>query len=165
MKTEIPDCHPGYGRPSRRVPARFLRRQDGVAAIEFAIFGGLLAMMLVVAGDLGMGYYSKMTVQTAAQVGAQYAVNHGFNAAAIRTAVLSATSTSGISASPDPVQFCGCPSTSTLSTVTCSTVCADGSSAGTYVRVSASRTYATIIPYPWLAANYAQQAVSTVRIK
>jgi len=137
----------------------------GTAAIEFAILGGVFSAVMVVSGDLGLAYYANMQVQTSAQVGAQFAVVHGFNATSIRNAVVNATSTTGISASPDPVQFCGCPSGTTLSSATCGTLCPDGLGAGTYARVSASRTHTTLVPYPWLPSSYAQTATSTVRIK
>ena len=140
----------------------------GTAAIEFAIIGGVFSAIVVVSGDLGLAYYANMQVQTSAQVGAQYAVNHGsstFDTVAISNAVVSATSTTGISATPAPVQFCGCPSGATLSTAVCGTTCADGTGAGTYARVSASRTHTVVVPYPWLPASYAQSATSTVRIK
>ena len=140
----------------------------GTAAIEFAIIGGVFSALVVVSGDIGLAYYANMQVQTAAQVGAQYAVNHGksaFDANAISTAVLSATSTTGITASPAPVEFCACPSGTTLSGATCGTTCADGTGAGTYARVSASRTHTVVVPYPWLPASYAQTATSTVRTK
>ena len=140
----------------------------GTAGIEFAIIGGVFSAMMVVSGDLGLAYYANMQVQTAAQVGAQYAVVNGskaFNSTAISNAVASATSTTGISATPAPVQFCGCPSGTTLSTATCGTVCADGTGTGTYVRVSAARTYTTLIAYPGLPSSFAQSATSTVRTK
>jgi Flp pilus assembly protein TadG len=141
----------------------------GAAAIEFAIIGGVFSAMMVVSGDIGLAYYANMQVQTAAQVGAQYAVNHGksatFDANAISNAVLSATSTTGITATPAPVEFCACPSGTTLTTAACGSVCADGTGAGTYARVSASRTHTVVVPYPWLPASYAQTASSTVRTK
>jgi Flp pilus assembly protein TadG len=149
----------------RRTWRRMLHCMRGAAAIEFAIIGGMFSAMAVVSGDLGLAYYANMQVQTSAQVGAQYAVIHGYNATAISNAVLNATSTTGISATPAPVQFCGCPSGSTLSTATCGTVCPDGTGAGTYARVSASRTHTTVVPYPWLPASYAQTSTATVRIK
>jgi Flp pilus assembly protein TadG len=150
-----------------RIRRGFLHCTCGAAAIEFAIIGGVFSAILVVSGDIGLAYYANMQVQTAAQVGAQYAVNHGgstFNASAISNAVLNATSTTGIAASPAPVQFCGCPGTS-VSTATCGTVCADGTGAGTYVTVSASRTHTVVVPYPWLPPNYVQTSTATVRIK
>ena len=152
----------------RRVWRRILDCTSGAAAIEFAVIGGVFSAMMVVSGDLGLAYYAKMQVQTSAQVGAQYAAVHGgsaYNATAISNAVINATSTTGITATPAPVQFCGCPSGTTLSTATCGTVCTDGTGAGTYVRVSAARTHTVVVPYPWLPASYAQTATSTVRIK
>lgn len=152
----------------RRGWRRFLNCAGGTAAIEFAIIGGVFSAAMVVSGDLGLAYYANMQVQTSAQVGAQYAVNHGataFDSTAISNAVVNATSTSGITATPAPVQFCGCPSGTTLSTVTCGSVCADGTGAGTYARVSASRTHTVVVPYPWLPASYAQTSSATVRIK
>ena len=140
----------------------------GTAAIEFAIVGGVFSAMLVVSGDIGLAYYANMQVQTAAQVGAQYAVNHGktaFDASAISNAVLNATSTTGITATPAPVEFCACPSGTSLTSAACGTTCADGTGAGTYARVSASRTHTVVVPYPWLPASYAQTASSTVRTK
>ncbi len=142
-----------------------LRCGRGTAAIEFAVLGGLLSALLVVSGDLGLAYYSNMQVQTSAQVGAQYAAMRGFNSASIQNAVTSATSTTGIIASPAPAQFCGCPGASSLSNATCGTTCPDGAGVGTYVSVSATRVHTVIIPYPWLPPSYAQTATSTVRIR
>jgi len=146
----------------------FLECIGGTAAIEFATIGGVFSAMMVVSGDLGLAYYANMQVQTAAQIGAQYAVVNGakaFDATAISNAVVNATSTTGITATPAPVQFCGCPSGTTLTTATCGTVCADGTGTGTYARVSASRTHTTLIAYPGVPSSFAQTATSTVRIK
>jgi Flp pilus assembly protein TadG len=143
----------------------FWKSMGGTAAIEFAIIGGVFSAVMVVSGDIGLAYYSNMQVQTSAQVGAQFASVHGFNATAIDTAVTNATSISGITATPAPTQFCGCPSGTTLSTATCGSVCADGTGAGTYVTVSAARTHTTVVPYPWLPASFAQTSSATVRIK
>jgi len=153
--------------PFKPIPAprRYLRDECGTAAIEFAALGGLMCMLLVVGADLGMGFYSDMQVQTSAQAGAEYAAVHGFDATAVSNAVTNATSSSGITSSPAPVQFCGCPGTSGVSSVTCGTSCPDGMSAGTYATVSATRTYTTLVPYPGFPNSYVQNASSTVRIQ
>ncbi len=148
-----------------RLLRNFFQRDQGVAAIEFAIIGGVFSMVLVVSGDLGLAYYSNMQVQTSAQVGAEYAAIHGFNAPAISNAVVNATSTAGINASPDPIQFFGCPSAGGIAAAASGSTCPDGTMAATYVRASASRSYTTLIPYPGVPATYAQTATSTVRIK
>lgn len=151
-----------------RIRRGLLSCTRGAAAIEFAVIGGVFSAIFVVSGDIGLAYYARMQVQTAAQVGAQYAVNHGgstFNASAISNAVLNATSTTGITASPAPTEFCGCPSGTSLSTATCGTTCTDGTGAGTYATVTASRTHTVVVPYPWLPPTYVQTSTATVRIK
>lgn len=152
-------------RLSRIIRLQFLQRQDGAAAIEFAIVGGVFCMILVVGVDISLGYYSSMQVQTASQMGAQYAAVHGFDATKISNAVTAATSTTGISTSPAPTQFCGCASASTITTATCGTSCSDGMTAATYVQVTATRNYTPILPYAWLPASHTQTYTSTVRIK
>jgi Flp pilus assembly protein TadG len=146
-------------------PKGFAKDEGGIAAIEFAILGAVLCLMVVAVGDLGMGFYSYMQVQTSAQAGAQYAAVHGFNSTSISNAVTNATSVAGITASPAPQQFCGCVSGATVTAATCGTVCADGMSAGTYVSASAVRDYSTLISYPGFSATYHQTATSTVRIQ
>lgn len=152
----------------RLVAKEFARAQSGVAAIEFAILGAVLCLMVVAVGDLGLGFYSYMQVQTSAQSGAQYAAVHGFDATKISNAVTSATSVAGITASPAPTQFCGCPSGTGVTTVTCGSngnKCPDNTTIGTYVTASAVRDYSTLISYPGFASTYHQTATSTVRIK
>lgn len=152
---------------ARMMPAarRYLHDKSGVAAIEFAALGGVMCILLIVGADIGMGFYSDMQVQTSAQAGAEYAAVHGFDATAVSSAVSNATSSSGITSSPAPVQFCGCPGASGVSSATCGSTCADGMSAGTYVTVSATRTYTTLVPYPGFPTSYVQSATSTVRIQ
>lgn len=144
---------------------KFALAQGGAAAIEFAILGAVLSLLVVGVSDLGLGFYSNMQVQNSAQAGAEYAAVHGFNSSAITSAVTSATSVTGISAAPAPQQFCACVSGTSISTVTCGTICTNGMTAGTYVSVSAARTYSTLISYPGFSASYSQSATSTVRIQ
>jgi Flp pilus assembly protein TadG len=146
---------------------RFAKADGGAAAIEFAIMGAALCMLVVGIGDLGLGFYSYMQVQNSAQVGAEYAAVHGFNATNISTAVTNATSTTGITASPAPTKFCGCPSGTAVVAATCGTVCSAPNSmtAGTYVTASASRDYTTLMSYPGFSSTYHQTSTSTVRIQ
>lgn len=141
-----------------------LRDDDGVAAIEFGIISAALLILFLCSVDFSLAFYSNMQVQTSAQSGAEYAATHTFDATKISTAVTSATSTSGITASPAPSQFCGCPSGSGVTTATCGAHCADGSSVGNYVTVSAARTYSTIVRYPGFPASYSQATSTTVRV-
>ncbi|MCK1421167.1 pilus assembly protein [Bradyrhizobium sp. 180] len=137
----------------------------GVAAAEFGILIPVLSLMVVSVTDIGLALYRKMQVENAAQAGAQYAIARGFNASGISNAVRSATSATDITASPPPVQFCGCPTSAGVSTVTCGTVCTGGAQAGTYTTVSARATYYTIIDYQIVAATYTYSAQSTARLQ
>ena len=137
----------------------------GAAAVEFAILSTLLVLMMVAVIDLGMGLYRGIQVRNAAQAGAAYAMAKGYDASSITSAVLNATSFSQVSASPAPTQFCGCPTTAGITTVTCGSTCVGGSTSGTYVTSSAAGSYTTLINYPLFSNtfNYAIQA--TVRIQ
>ena len=136
----------------------------GTVAIEFAIIGPALVLMMACTIDLGMGISRKMQVQNSAQAGAEYAIAHGFTAS-IANAVTSATSFSGITASPAPSEFCGCPSSSGVTNVTCNSTCSSGAVAGTYVTASAQATYNTILSYPLIPNSFVFTAQSTVRIQ
>jgi Flp pilus assembly protein TadG len=137
--------------------------EDGMAAIEFGILSTVMMIFLIIAVDLGMSAYSAMQVQTSAQSGAEYAAAHTFDATAISNAVTNSTSATGISASPAPTKFCGCPSSTGVTTATCSSTCADGSIAGNYVRVTATRSYSTMISYPGMSNPLVQTTTTTVR--
>jgi len=149
--------------------ARFISGRDdgtrGAVAIEFAILAMILVVMMVCTVDLGMGFYRKKQVQNAAQAGAQYAAAKGFSESSISSAVKAATSFSGISASPAPTQFCGCPSDTGVTSISCSSTCSGGAARGTYVSVSAQGTYNTILPYPLIPNSFTLVAQSTVRIE
>jgi len=141
------------------------RGRAGAAAVEFAILSTLLVLMMVAVIDLGMGLYRGIQVRNAAQAGAAYAMAKGYNAGSITSAIQNATSFSQVSASPGPTQFCGCPTSTGITTATCGAVCAGGSTAGTYVTASATGNYTTLLHYPLFpnTFNYAIQA--TVRIQ
>ncbi|ANW05758.1 TadE/TadG family type IV pilus assembly protein [Bradyrhizobium icense] len=125
----------------------------------------LFALMVVSVTDIGLAVYRKMQVENAAQAGAQYAIVRGFNKSAISSAVIAATNSSAVSASPEPVQYCGCPTSTGVSTVSCGTVCPGGAVAGTYAKVSAQATYYTLINYQLVANSYSFNAESTARLQ
>ena len=136
----------------------------GAAAIEFAIVASILIVMAIGVVDVGMGFYRKMQVQNAAQAGAYYAMRNGFAPSSIANAVTAATAFSGISASPAPRLYCGCPSNTDIATIDCSSKCPDGSIAARYVEVSAQGTYNTILIYPIFPESFTLTALSTVRL-
>jgi Flp pilus assembly protein TadG len=138
---------------------------SGAAAVEFAIIVPVLLVLLVFTIDLSIGFYRKMQVQNAAQAGAQYAAVHGFDATSVSIAILSATSFSGIAASPAPSQFCGCPTSTGVTTTTCGSSCASGSAPGTYVRASTVGSYNTVFSYPGIPKPFNFIGQATVRLQ
>ncbi len=78
-------------RPATRGFGAFWRESRGVAMVEFAVTTPLVIAMLLPLVDVGMGFYSKTRLMTAAQAGAQYAWLQGFNSANIQSVVQSAT--------------------------------------------------------------------------
>lgn len=106
------ECRSHRRRGPRRLLGRFRKNTRGAAAIEFGILVPLLALMVVSVIDTGLAVYRKMQVESAAQAGVEYAIAHGFDSNAMSAAVVNATNSTAISASPAPVKFCGCATTS-----------------------------------------------------
>ena len=79
-------------RSTARHLAAFCRERRGVAMVEFAVTLPILVGLLLPLVDLGMGFYRKTQLMTAAEAGAQYAWRHGYNLTKIKTIVQDATS-------------------------------------------------------------------------
>jgi Flp pilus assembly protein TadG len=143
-----------------------LRDKKGSVALEFAVAVPILAAFLAGVVDVGAAVYGRMQVQNAAQAGVEYALVHGWNSAAIQSAVTNATTATTMIATPAPSQSCGCASGSAISAVSCSTTCPDGTKPGTYVVVSAQLTYNPPIPYylPFSGSTVTLNAQSIARI-
>jgi Flp pilus assembly protein TadG len=159
----------------RRAWRGFAGARGGVSAVEFALVVPVALFLFAGVVDYGLGFYLQMEAQQAAQAGTEYAVTHGFNpaakstdsnsSAAISKAVTSATVFSGIAASPAPTSYCGCASASGVVKQDCGTTCDDGTAAGTYLTVSASGTYNTLVPYPLIRNSFTLIGSATVRMR
>ncbi|MGY3583987.1 Flp pilus assembly protein TadG [Bradyrhizobium sp. USDA 4341] len=144
---------------------RFGNDTRGVAAIEFGVLVPLLSLMVVSVTDIGLAIYRKMQVEGSSQAGVEYAIAHGFDANAISTAVAAATNSNVINASPVPIKFCGCATSSGVSSMTCGGICPGGGMAGTYTIVSAQGSYSTIINYQVVPNTYIISTQSTARLQ
>jgi hypothetical protein len=168
--------------PERRTRAwargirNFMVGPDGItgaAMVEFAILAPAIAFIVVYLLDFGFYTFRQMEVQHAAQAGAQYAIAYGGYPSStlcpggascpISLAVANDSNDPKfpISASPAPVQFCGCPSSSGVTQIAtgkgaCSATntgscqqpnptCTGGQPSGTYVTVSAQGTYTPLV--------------------
>lgn len=127
---------------------RLLRDRTAVAATEFAISAGALALMMMGVYDYGNSAWHKLQVHNAVRAGSAWAAYHGFDAAKIDTVVTTASNYPAITASPAPTQVCGCPGTTGVTEVACGTACTGGVTAGKYVRVSARADYHFVLPLP-----------------
>src|SRR4051812_39757051 len=142
----------------------YLRRDvAGVTAVEFALIVPIMLLMFVGIADLGIGIFTDMEVQNAAQYGTEYALLKGYDSSAIVNAVQGSTSLAHATVSPS--QFCGCPSASGVTTSSCGSTCTDGTKAGTFAQVSVSNTYATLIHYPGFPASFQLTGQSTARLQ
>jgi TadE-like protein len=180
-----------HGR-SLRVGLRLFRaaRRDrnGVAIVEFALVASFLVAMMLPIVDIGMGFYYKSRVMTAAEAGAQYAFVHSWNGnsaatqTAITTAVTSATDLS-VSATPAPSLSCKCadgtqlnaptnpppapftPATCTALAATNCTGANNPNGPGAYATVNAQVTYNPLFAFFGFGNSVTLSASSTVRIQ
>jgi Flp pilus assembly protein TadG len=168
----------GSSRPIRCLAVE-PRHQSGASAIEFGLLAPLLLIMLTGVVEVGIASYQAMQVQAAVEAGILYAIQNvptsitpisaAFSSAII-TAVQNATGTPGITATPVPLAFCGCPSTTAGTGVVsqvndCTTKCPDTTLPGQYVTVSAALSHQTIMPYLNLHLPATLTASSTVRLQ
>lgn len=136
----------------------------GVAAIEFALAAPVFLVLLTGLVEIGFGVYQAMEAQNAAEAGALYAAKHGWDPGGIAAAVVNATGLAGVTATPAPVAFCGCPEAGGITVTDCSLSCADGNPPGRYVQVNAALPHQTIVPYPGLPLPATLTGRSTVRL-
>ena len=124
--------------------------ERGTAAVEFALLTPLLVIMLSGLIEIGMFVFQTLQVEAAAEAGALYAANHGVtDLSKISLAVTSATGTAGITATPAPTAYCGCPAASGITSQggDCSTPCADGKAPSHYAKVNASKAHNALISF------------------
>jgi len=162
--------------------ASFVGDRRAVAMIEYAVVMPLLVLLLLPLVDLGLGFYVKTQLMTAAQAGTQYAFVNGWSGTstttqtAITTEVSSATGLGSVSATPAPALACGCADGTTItysspsgafSPSSCSTqpACASGQKPGAYVTVNTQVTYRPIFTYLIFSGSTTLTATSTVRIQ
>ncbi len=152
-------------RVRRRLCQDLFNQEHGTAAIDLAIILPVLIAMAFGLVDYSSALLQQTQVQNAAQRGLQYALTHGFDSSAMSSVITRNTNSAVISATPAPSKFCGCPNNVGISSTTCSSLCSDGSRAGTYVSASAAATYIPYIALPFVPASFALQSTATARIQ
>jgi Flp pilus assembly protein TadG len=137
----------------------------GTAAIEFAFIVPVLLILTLGVVEVGYSTYQAMQVQDAAEAGAIYVAKHGWSSAAITAAVTNATGLAGVSATPAPSQFCGCPTASGVAAAACASTCAGGNRAGQYVQINAALTRQIILPASGLILPTTLTGQAIVRVQ
>jgi Flp pilus assembly protein TadG len=142
-----------------------LSDRRGTAAIEFALLTPVLLALLLGAVELGFGVYAAIQAQSAAEAGALYAAENGWDSAGISAAVVNATGATGMAATPAPTLFCGCPTTSGITAIGCTSTCASGIQPGQYVQINSALARLSILSDPGLGLATTLTGQSIIRLQ
>jgi pilus assembly protein CpaE len=135
----------------RNCSGKWRNSEDGVAAVEFALFASAVLPVLVWAADLGLAEYERMTIDHILRAGAQSAIaDQGQDQVlkvvqntASKNFTLSTQASSG-TLKVDVKRFCACPE-NTSAEVACSTTCAGSAPTFIYYRLTGEKNYKAII--------------------
>jgi Flp pilus assembly protein TadG len=138
------------------------RPQRGQATVEWALTVPLLALLLVVSGDLMRMYYTSIEINNAAKAGAQYGAQNagtaadlaGMQQAAQNDAFDLATMTATAS------MYCQCPDSSTTFDCGDTNSCSDKR---VYVEVDTATTFLTLFHYPGVPTSIQLSAKAAMR--
>jgi Flp pilus assembly protein TadG len=141
--------------------------------VEFAIATPLLAIMLGGATDFGVACYYRASLASAVAAGCEYAYLTYLTGASVTAtnvqAVVQNTMPPGASANTTvsvtgPKGYCVTGSGPTMSAATAGSTCSDGSTAGSYVVVTATYTSTGLMHGFMAAASLAATETATVRL-
>jgi Flp pilus assembly protein TadG len=132
------------------------RKQDwrrGQSAVELALVTPVLIVLLLVAADFGRAFYTSIAVNNAARAGAQYG-SSSIVTAADTAGMQAAARTDGWSGLNVTATQCTCQTSTTVTE--CSTLSATyctNSPQATYVTVTVSYPFTTLVKYPGLPSS------------
>ena len=136
----------------------------GSAAIEFGISLPLLALLFVVVAEIGFTAYQSLQVQNAVEAGDLLRRQKRQRQHRHSTAVVNRSGLAGITATPAPTQFCGCPSAAGNCHNLALATCTGGNSSGQYVQINAALKRRSIFPGSGLPLPATLTAKSIVRL-
>lgn len=141
-------------------------RDGGEIAIEFALIGPLLLLLIMVLTDLAMAGRLSTQLSNGARVGAQYALSNSQNGSGIEAAVRSAGIEASVLSSPSfgvsTRRFCECDGGVG---VACNETCVSGEPSRMFVEVIADAVYAPLFPYPIIPAELPLSGSAVLQVR
>ena len=139
----------------------------GQAAVELALISPVLSLLLIGTADFGRAFYFNQEVVAAARAGAQYgsqSVATATDTSGISAAALAnGTNVPGLSASSS---FCTCESPAPTGETSCATgYCNGANSTATYVTVTTSATFKTLVNYPGVPHTSAMTGTAIMQVQ
>lgn len=136
---------------------RFRRCEEGMAAVEYALFLPVLVTLLAGILDYGMYIHGQMTMQELARAAAEYVVQGGnpdedvidanvFEGSTVRDAAVA----EGRVVTYDPKIECECEG---RVEVECNGSCGSGDYVRTFYTVTLTSTYTPIFPWPGIGSS------------
>lgn len=120
-----------------RAFASLVKKNDGVAAVEFALVLPVLASIAILMPDVSQAVVGVVQMESAAQASVQYAMEGGTDMSTAQSIGMQAWTSKPSNAAMTTSEYCLCGA----SPGTCGQTCPDGSSPGTYFSVTASGTF------------------------
>lgn len=149
---------------------KWLRRkwrlgEAGVAGVELALATPILALLMTGGFDFGRAIYEQNRLEAAAQAGVQYATESASNWTSTANIIAMARADAGDRTNSLTVTTgqCTCPSGANLCSA--SATCTGSSYSGTYVQVTASESYSTLVNYPFVTSPFTLSSQSMVRVQ
>lgn len=148
--------------------ARAMRDEAGVSALEFGLTMPVLVLLFTGLADFALSFWKQGVLASSVAEGAQYSILAGatVSAANIQTVVARklALPTSNVSVT-GPSCYCLSGTPMAAAAQSCNVPCADTTTPGSYVSISAQYTYVPILPlYSQIASSTLREA-TTVRLK
>jgi Flp pilus assembly protein TadG len=144
---------------------RFSAAERGVAGIELALATPMLVLILTGGFDSGRAVYEQNRLASAAQAGAQYAIQSQSNWTNTTAIIAEARADAGDTSNSLSIgaSQCTCPTGTTVCST--STTCTGSTVSGTYVKVTVAESYATLVTYPFMSnpLNLSSQALIRVQ--
>ncbi len=147
----------------RRFPGR--RLGAGQSAVEFALIAPVMAFLLVVASDFARLFFTSIDLNNVARAGAQYG-SQSVITAADATGMKTAAATTGATISGLAVTSGQCTCTASVSIPACGALYSCGTNpTATYVDVSASATFKTLMTYPGIPSSIPLTATAIMAVQ